>query len=274
MRDALYDALKRSMADADVPWGACAVEDRGDGVLVLISPEVPKIRLVAVADKLEAALRRHNAASSPEQRMRLRLGIHAGEVRVDAHGVMGTAIIHVFRLLDAPPVRAALSASENDVTSVVSDWFYQEVVRHDTSEDSTAYQPVEVRVKETVATAWVRMPEAPPRAELTEWTGRPSRIVSANSPQAMVELIDALLAVPAVADESGRRLLVDLLRPEIANAIPYHPRARTHLIAIVDACLKYKGGLESLLDALRTIERPSMPLRSLEATLDRILPSH
>jgi tetratricopeptide (TPR) repeat protein len=274
MRDVLYDALKRSMANADVPWGACAFEDRGDGVLVLISPEVPKIRLVAVADELEAALRTHNAASSTEQRMRLRLAIHAGEVRIDANGVVGTAIIHAFRLLDAPPVRAALSASENDVASVVSDWFYQEVVRHDTTEDSTAYQPVEVRVKETVATAWVRMPEAAPRAEFTEWSRPHSHTASANSPQVMVELTDALLAVPAVADESGRRLLIGLLRPEIAQAIPYHPRARMHLMAIVRACLQHEGGFELLLDALRTLEPASMPLRSLEATLDRILPSH
>jgi tetratricopeptide (TPR) repeat protein len=168
MRIALYDVLKRSMADAGVPWGACAIEDRGDGVLVLIPPEVPKIRLVAVADKLEAALRTHNAASSPGQRVRLRLAIHAGEIRVTANGVAGTAILHAFRLLAGSPVKAALLASASDVVSVVSDWFYQEVVRQDATEDSTGYQPVEVQVKEMVATAWIRMPKAALRAESTE----------------------------------------------------------------------------------------------------------
>jgi len=160
MRQALYDMVKRSMADADVPWGACAVEDRGDGMLVLIPPEVPKVRLISVVDELAAALRSRNAAGSAEQRMRLRLALHAGEVRADAHGVMGTAVIHAFRLLDTPSVRAAVSASDSDVVTVVSDWFYQEVVRHAAMEDATSYQPVKVYVKETVATAWIRIPTA------------------------------------------------------------------------------------------------------------------
>jgi hypothetical protein len=213
-----------------------------------------------------------NAASSPAQRMRLRLAIHAGEVRVAANGVIRTAVIHAFRLLDAPQVRTALSVSKSQVASVVSDWFYQEVIRHDATEYSTGYQPIEVQVKEPVATAWIRIPEAAPRAELTERSDRRHSTVPTNSTQVMLELADAFLAVPAVADESGRRLLLGLLSPEIAQTIPEHPRARMHLLAILHSCLQHAGGLDQLLEALRMLEQSSMPIRNLEATIARILP--
>jgi tetratricopeptide (TPR) repeat protein len=273
MRTALYDVVKHSMADADLSLGSCAVEDRGDGMLVLIPPEVPKIRLIKVVDELAAALKTHNAAGSPDQRMRLRLAIHAGEVRIDANGVMGTSVIHAFRLLDAPTVRAAVSASDSDVVAVVSDWFYQEVIRHHAAEDATNYRPVEVQVKETLATAWIRMPTALPRAESSGRPDRHSSIASTERPQVVLELTDAILAISAVAEESGRRLLLGLLGPEIAQTVVHHPRARIHLMGIVRACLQHVGGLDLLLDALRTLEPASMPLRNLEATVDKLVAS-
>ena len=42
VRDGMYRALERALASAGISRPSWATEDRGDGALVLISPEVPK----------------------------------------------------------------------------------------------------------------------------------------------------------------------------------------------------------------------------------------
>ena len=46
VRDRMYQALRQSFARARISWADCEAEDRGDGVLVLIPPNVPKSSLV------------------------------------------------------------------------------------------------------------------------------------------------------------------------------------------------------------------------------------
>ena len=131
VRDAMYKALRQSFARARISWAGCAVEDRGDGVLVLVSPEVPKSWLVTrLPARLAEMLGRHNAACPAPERIRLRMALHAGEVHQDAHGFAGTSVNRAFRLIEAPPSRTALRDSAGVVALIVSDWFYDEVVRH------------------------------------------------------------------------------------------------------------------------------------------------
>ena len=89
IREALYEAF----AGSGIGWDSCVSEDRGDGALILIPPEVPKTRLVTgLPGMLAAAISRHNTGSSVPERMRLRVALHAGEVHRDAHGVAGMAV--------------------------------------------------------------------------------------------------------------------------------------------------------------------------------------
>ncbi len=61
-------------------WADCYREDRGDGVLVLVPPQVPKAVLVTrVPLELAAALTRHNRACGHAARIRLRMAVHDGE---------------------------------------------------------------------------------------------------------------------------------------------------------------------------------------------------
>ena len=46
VRDGLYRSLRDAFTRSEVEWDACYHEDRGDGVLVLVSPDVPKNLLV------------------------------------------------------------------------------------------------------------------------------------------------------------------------------------------------------------------------------------
>jgi hypothetical protein len=81
VRDALYKALARAFGKSGISWGSCAREDRGDGALILIPPEVPKTRLVTgLPDRLAAAVSRHDGRCGVHERMRLRVALHAGEV--------------------------------------------------------------------------------------------------------------------------------------------------------------------------------------------------
>jgi class 3 adenylate cyclase len=265
MRESMFTALRDSMNLADVPWKACSIEDTGDGILVLVPPELPKILLVVVADELERALRAHNAVSAPASRIRLRMALHAGEVRVGSNGVAGTAVNHAFRLLDALPVKIALKDSDRDLALIVSAWFFEEVVRHDPREDAAAYRRVEVEVKETLVGAWIREPTTPPSAISSRGTAQdPART------GVLAELTDALLAVPSLAEESRRNLLIEMLPSPIRETVPYYPRARLHLIAMIRTCMRYEGGLDALLSAVEAITPESVPVRTMRQTVDRI----
>lgn len=158
IRDALYKALTRSFTQAGISWTTCSREDRGDGVLVLIPPDVPKILLVTkLPARLVTALDRHNAASSPETQIRLRIALHAGEVHRDDYGVAGVAVNRAFRLVEAPTLKTALARSSGVSVLIVSDWFYDEVVRQDPAAAPSLYQPIHIEVKETQASAWMRV---------------------------------------------------------------------------------------------------------------------
>ena len=112
VREGMYEALRQSFAQAGISWDSCVAEDRGDGVMVLVSPEVPKSWLVSVVPiRLAAMLAEHNAACEVQERIRLRMALHAGEVHRDAHGWAGASLNRAFRLIDAPACREALRGS-------------------------------------------------------------------------------------------------------------------------------------------------------------------
>ena len=84
--------------------------------------------------------------------------MHAGEIHRDDYGVVGTAINVAFRLLEAAPLRQALSDSAGVLAVIASQWFFDEVIRHEPASDSALYRRVQVSVKET-STAWICRPD-------------------------------------------------------------------------------------------------------------------
>ena len=185
IRQGMYEALTEAFAAGGIGWDSCVSEDRGDGALILIPPEVPKTRLVAgLPGLLAGAVYRHNTGSGVPERMRLRVALHAGEVYRDAYGVTGAAVNHAFRLADAPALRSALAASSGVLALIVSDWLFTEVVRHDPAAVPGSYRRVQVLVKETEATGWIRVPdlaEARASASLDDVPGRNGVAVAVRS---------------------------------------------------------------------------------------------
>lgn len=171
VRDGLYRALTAAFETIGVPWAECHNEDRGDGILVIIRAEIAKSVLVeSLPSALDAELATHNATHSDAERIRLRMALHAGEIHHDAHGVVGTAVNHAFRLLDAAAFKKALAQSTGVLAVITSAWFYDEVVRHTEFRDE--YQPIRVVAKETDTTAWMSVPGAPTR----QWGAEPTPV--------------------------------------------------------------------------------------------------
>jgi tetratricopeptide (TPR) repeat protein len=157
VREALYRLLADAFAGCGVAWDDCDHEDRGDGVMVLVPPSVPKSVLADVLiPRLVAALRSHNQDRGAGEQIRLRLALHAGEVFYDGHGVAGQSVNLAFRLLEAAALKRALASADGSLAVIASAWFYEEVVRHGAGRD--LYRRVRVRAKETDTSAWISLP--------------------------------------------------------------------------------------------------------------------
>lgn len=162
IRHGMYRALVRAFAAADIPWDICQREDLGDGVLVLAPARISKtlfvdLLLESLADEIVA----HNGVHPPLERIRLRLGLHAGEVSYDDHGVTGSSILHAQQLIDAPVLKRALAGSKAVLAVIASDWVFEEVVRHSERSFAGAYRHVGIADD---GHAWIRLLAASPVA--------------------------------------------------------------------------------------------------------------
>jgi len=162
VRAGLYQALQQALNTSGIPWGRCHAEDRGDGILVLAPPELPKAPFAeTLPAELAAALQRHNATHQEAERIRLRMALHAGEIHYDSHGVAAASLNLAFRLLDSPALKGALAESPGVLALIASEWFFEEVIRHTPVANPATYRPIQVNVKETSAFAWIALPDHP-----------------------------------------------------------------------------------------------------------------
>jgi hypothetical protein len=159
VREGLYRAMREAFDGAGIPWDGCDREDRGDGLFILVPAEVPKSLFVELLPSaLAAALRVHNDTHQGQERIRLRMALHAGEVHYDEHGATAASINLAFRLLDAPELKAALAGSPGVLAVITSPWFFEEVVRHSTA-GSAVHRRVHVNVKESKTSGWIFLPD-------------------------------------------------------------------------------------------------------------------
>ncbi|MFF0478093.1 hypothetical protein [Streptomyces sp. NPDC004284] len=164
-RAAMYTAFDEAYGSVGVEPGTFHQEDRGDGILAALRPDVPPTLMVGRwIDTLYESLRAHNTGRS--RRLRLRIGMNAGLVAQDGHGLVGRAVDLAARLCDSAPAKRIMAESpEVDLLVVVSDWLYGNVVAEGGRYVEPAhYRPARVRSKETDETAWFHVPRstAPP----------------------------------------------------------------------------------------------------------------
>lgn len=191
MRTGLHRILGSAMTAAEIDPEHIEQTEYGDGVLVLLGPQVSKARLLhPLLPRLVSGLARYNRTAPDAARLRLRVALHAGELLRDAHGITGEDLVLAFRLLDADVVRAHLTQAVADLVLVVSDAIFQGIVKHGYGRvDPAVFRPVWVTAKETSTRAWLHIPGtgrqqvaavpasvAPTRQPLAVplWSGRPA----------------------------------------------------------------------------------------------------
>lgn len=281
LRAGMYRSVQQAFAEAGIPWAECFQQDIGDSILALAPSTVPKGAFAGPLPRaLVAALDTHNATHPPEERIRLRLALHAGEVTYDDYGVAAPAIIHACRLLNAQPLKDALARSPGTLAMIVSDWFYTDVIRHRDEYAPWEYRKISVAVKETNGVGWIRLPDHQlpdePATELARAEHR-AGTVRTESPVLTVpvlrpasprfyDAVDALEDIPCMQGEHTRALVVDQLR--FAGTIRYMSSRRAHITSILRTALNFEDGLTELVAAIRSLESSgSIPLRRLLSVL-------
>jgi hypothetical protein len=173
VHDSLYKVLNQALDESGIDFDSCYHEDRGDGVIILAPPDIPKVRFSAdLPYRLAAVLRQHNQAHPAPEHIRLRMAVNAGEIYFDAHGAVSDALNKTYRLLDSAPLKDTLRRTSDVLVVIISPWFYEQVIWHGENFRPDIYFPVLVDHKETETVAWITVPAAAdrpfrgPRSEL------------------------------------------------------------------------------------------------------------
>jgi hypothetical protein len=264
VHDGLHSMLRLAFAEAGLDLDVCTVEDRGDGAMILVPPEVDKRRLAdQLPSRLVAELRRYNAVHSAEATVQLRVALHAGEVVQDSHGAVSQAVNLASRILEAAEAKSALQSSTAVLALIASNAFYHEVIVQDPAADPGAYQQIIVAVKETSTVAWLRLPDhaAAAGSGLHEETPRVrTRSDTVVAIEIRAAVVEALVQAGLAEDEQSRSLLIQVISDYLAYPlrVAQHAVGRDHLIELVTTCAKIKGGMAALARAVRMM-RPESP---------------
>lgn len=164
LRKALAELIHVAVDRLQVPNAVAAEGDTGDGKWLLFRSDLSKSALLnTLTPTIEAALRHHNQSASTAATLRLRIGVHHGEITVgEDGGYSGEPLNHAFRIIDNEVVRNALAHTTNDMVVAISDDFFQKVVKPGFGAlNPDTYSPVKITVKETTATVWLNVSNVP-----------------------------------------------------------------------------------------------------------------
>jgi vWA-MoxR associated protein C-terminal domain/vWA-MoxR associated protein middle region 0/Effector-associated domain 2 len=268
----LRTAVRQALLDSKIEPEICPIEDRGDGCMILLPASIPKGQLVDhLPPRLTAGLLRYNATCAPEARIRLRMSLHAGDVRVAEHGIIvGNEVNFACRLVDSDSLRRAQRKCEELISIIVSDSFYREVVVHEPAAEPESYQCVRVQEKEIDTTAWIRsradITEAvdPSVDQRTQWQTRMWITPSVNQ-NALWPLVQALHRLSSLADRKGRDLLIRMLCGKLQERLQVedHRQPSAHLFSIAEACQRHPDGLAALIEVLERLEEDTEALAAV-----------
>ncbi|RKE19865.1 hypothetical protein [Streptomyces sp. TLI_171] len=169
LRRGLHTVVDRTLLAAGAEPSQQYREDRGDGVIVLLSGDVPKTEVLrALLTLTPELLHEQNRLASSSAQLRLRMVLASGEVAHDqlagtTGGLVGHDLNEACRLLDADALRTALAerAGETCVLAI-SDPIYQGVVRHGhRGIRPESFASVHVTVKDGALSAWLHIGNGP-----------------------------------------------------------------------------------------------------------------
>ena len=162
IRDVLFTELRASVEYSGIDWDGCLRRDLGDGMVLTAPRDTPLTSLIQpLTAQLSQRLRAHNRESSDLTKVRARIAVHAGHVRVDGDAVTGQPLEVLARLLDAPNAKKALLEAPQSVSValLVSQHVHDEAVQHGyLGIDPDDFQRIPITVKEYSGYGWLQLP--------------------------------------------------------------------------------------------------------------------
>jgi hypothetical protein len=157
LRESMYRIVHAAYAAARIGRRGSTLEDRGDGVLMVVRAKDGLDAVIPVLiQSIRRGVRAHNAAAVPAERMQLRVALHAGFLHRDAYGVTGNTVNRLFRMLDAPVMKERLAVGETDFALILSEYVYETATGYRLI-DGKDFEMIRVDVKETHTIAWLWM---------------------------------------------------------------------------------------------------------------------
>ncbi|MFE7526361.1 hypothetical protein ACFU7Y_11620 [Kitasatospora sp. NPDC057542] len=211
IRRVLATTLRESFEQSRIDWSACLREDLGDGLRVTAPAGAAKAALIhPLVHEFTARLRAHNRTAAPATSIRVRMALHAGDLRLGPAGeVAGRPLEVLSRLLDAPVTRTALAAAPANTVAVLvlSQHFHEDTVPHGyPGIDPEMFREVTVRSKEFTAPAWLGLAAAPAALSGPSGPTHPPGLPGPSGPSASH---GALSTVAASERPRGRSTMVN-----------------------------------------------------------------
>jgi class 3 adenylate cyclase len=207
LHEELYRILEKAFDGSGIPWAECFREGRGDGVLVVVPPDLPAFGIIdPLPDRLRALIRRHNHVSRDAAEMQLRVAAHVGPVEHDGQGFIGSDVNLTFRMLEARAFKHIARVSDAEVALIVSHYAYDSFVRRYPSLlDPDNFRSTVLQTKNTRVRAWVYLP------------GESSQDAKSNTDQVMTVFKAALTHMDTSVRETARiRNLANITDAEVA----------------------------------------------------------
>ncbi len=128
----LVRVLSEARRAAGIAESAVRPQPQGDGQFTVLPVGIDEAAVIpTMIATLRAALLDRDRGRAAAERMRLRVALHRGLVKETANGWVGAAAIAVHRLLDSPPLRAAIKENpEAPYVLGLPDVLYQDVIAH------------------------------------------------------------------------------------------------------------------------------------------------
>jgi hypothetical protein len=159
----LVRILADGRAAAGIGAADVAPQPQGDGQFTVLPVGLDEAAAIPrLLRGIATALAARNAAG-PGDRMRLRVALHRGLVKEADNGWVGRAAIAVHRILDSPPLRAALAENPGaDYVLGVPDMLFADVLSTADDPPPAGFRPITVDLphKGFLEQAWLYVPGA------------------------------------------------------------------------------------------------------------------
>ncbi len=158
----LVEVLGRARRAAGIGDGLVSPQPQGDGQFTVLPVGIDEAAVIpALLRELGERLAERDRDRPPQESMRLRVALHRGLMKESVNGWVGTAAIAVHRLLDSPPLRAAVSDNPAAVYALgVPDVLYRDVIVHAVQPPVAAdfrEMTVELPEKDFVERGWIHV---------------------------------------------------------------------------------------------------------------------